>query len=110
MYAQLRVSLARGGRDTVEMDFDLVLEVAQNKKDAAETATDRAAETATERAAETATERAAETATERAAETATDSADETALDCADEMATDHCEAEDDLAAWDSDAEEDDLAA
>ena len=94
MYAQLRVSLARGGRDTVEMDFDLVLEVTQNKKDAAETATDRAAETATE----------------RAAETATDSADETALDCADEMATDHCEAEDDLAAWDSDAEEDDLAA
>ena len=102
MYAQLRVSLARGGRDTVEMDFDLVLEVAQNNKDAAETATDRAAVTATERAAET--------ATERAAETATDSADETALDCADEMATDHCEAEDDLAAWDSDAEEDDLAA
>ena len=94
MYAQLRVSLARGGRDTVEMDFDLVLEVAQNNKDAAETATDRAAVTATE----------------RAAETATDSADETALDCADEMATDHCEAEDDLAAWDSDAEEDDLAA
>ena len=94
MYAQLRVSLARGGRDAVEMDFDLVLEVAQNKKDAAETATDRAAVTATE----------------RAAETATDSADETALDCADEMATDHCEAEDDLAAWDSDAEEDDLAA
>jgi hypothetical protein len=94
MYAQLRVSLARGGRDAVEMDFDLVLEVAQNNKDAAETATDRAAETATE----------------RAAETATDSADETALDCADEMATDHCEAEDDLAAWDSDAEEDDLAA
>ena len=110
MYAQLRVSLARGGRDAVEMDFDLVLEVAQNNKDAAETATDRAAVTATERAAETATERAAETATERAAETATDSADETALDCADEMATDHCEAEDDLAAWDSDAEEDDLAA
>ena len=102
MYAQLRVSLARGGRDAVEMDFDLVLEVAQNNKDAAETATDRAAVTATERAAET--------ATERAAETATDSADETALDCADEMATDHCEAEDDLAAWDSDAEEDDLAA
>ena len=94
MYAQLRVSLARGGRDAVEMDFDLVLEVAQNNKDAAETATDRAAVTATE----------------RAAETATDSADETALDCADEMATDHCEAEDDLAAWDSDAEEDDLAA
>ena len=78
----------------MEMDFDLVLEVAQNNKDAAETATDRAAVTATE----------------RAAETATDSADETALDCADEMATDHCEAEDDLAAWDSDAEEDDLAA